>query len=39
MDRLLKAAKDGDVATLQYLIKEHHYDIETRGPWGRPYVS
>ena len=34
----MKAAEDGDVATLQRLIQENKIDINTRGPYY-PWVS
>ena len=35
----MKAAEDGNVTTLQYLIKEKKVDVNTRGPDDYPWVS
>ena len=39
LDYLIKAAEEGDIGILQYLIQERKCDVDTRGPWGDPYVS
>ena len=39
MKQLMKAAKDGDVATLVVLIQDRKISIHTCGPEGRPWVS
>ena len=35
----MKAAEDGDVATLQRLIQENKIDVNTQGPYGFTWVS
>ena len=35
----MKAAKDGDVDTLEYLIQEKHIDVNTCGPDDYTWVS
>ena len=35
----MKAAKDGDVTTLQHLIQDNKMDIDTRGPDDYEWVS
>jgi len=32
VEQLMKAAKDGDLTTLQYLINDKKIDVNTRGP-------
>ena len=39
MKQLMKAARDGDVTTLKYLIEEKQIDVNTCGPYGHPWVS
>ena len=39
LDHLIKAAEVGDIGTLRYLIQERKCNVDTRGPWGDPYVS
>ena len=35
----MKAAENGDVATLQHLIQENKIDVNTRGPNDFKWVS
>ena len=35
----MKAARDGDITTLKYLIKDQRIDINIRGPRDFPWVS
>ena len=35
----MKAAENGDLATLQHLIQENKIDVNTQGPYDRPWVS
>ena len=39
LDSLIKAAEEGNVSSLKYLIEEKKIDIETRAPRNPPYVS
>ena len=39
VEQLMKAAKDGDVATLQHLIEEDKIDVNTQGPYDLTWVS
>ena len=36
LERLLKAAEDGDVSDLHYLIDTKKYNVDTCGPRGHP---
>ena len=36
LDRLLKAAQNGEVEDLHYLIEKKRYSVDTRGPNGDP---
>ena len=36
---MIKAAEEGDINRLQYLIQEQNCNVDTRGSWGDPYVS
>ena len=36
LERLLKAAEDGNVSDLYYLIDTKKYNVDTRGPSGDP---
>ena len=35
----MKAAADGDITTLQYLIQDNRIDVNTYGPKDYPWVS
>ena len=35
----MKAAENGDIATLRYLIQDNGIDVDTRGPRDYPWVS
>ena len=35
----MKAAKEGDITTLEYLIKDKRIDFNTRGTREYPWVS
>ena len=35
----MRAAKDGDINTLQHLIQENRIDINTHAPRDYPWVS
>ena len=35
----MKAAEDGDITALKDLIVEKKLDVNTKGPWGYPWVS
>ena len=39
LDQLLKAAVDGNVSDLHYLIQVKKYSVDTRGPSDNDYVS
>ena len=39
LDRLLKAAKDGNISDLHYLLEDKKWDVNTRGPNDRTWVS
>ena len=39
MKQLMKAAEDGDITNLKYLITEKHIDVNTHGPSGGTWVS
>ena len=39
LERLLQAAKDGNISDLHYLLEDDGWDVNTRGPYGHPWVS
>ena len=39
LDRLLKAAEDGNISDLHYLLEDKKWDVNTRGCYWDPWVS
>jgi len=39
LERLLQAAKDGNISDLHYLLEDGGWDVNTRGPEDYPWVS
>ncbi|XP_065911259.1 ankyrin repeat domain-containing protein 1-like [Dysidea avara] len=39
LDRLLKAAKDGNISDLHYLLEDKKWDVNTRGPNDRTWYN
>ena len=39
MEQLMKAAEDGNINTLKYLIEENQIDVDTHGPDDLQWVS